>query len=314
MRRLGTLAGLPVLAVVLALAAVAAGAVPPTGGQVAPGVVPAAYQPAIEAAAASCPVLSPALLAAQLYQESGWNPRAVSPAGAQGLAQFMPATWTAYGIDATHTGHPNPFNPTDAIYSAASYDCQLAAAVRSVPGSPVANMLAAYNAGPYAVLAAGGIPLIRQTRTYVARIHQLEAAFTATPGSPVPASPAAARVVAFAYTHLGTAYQWGGTGTDGAFDCSGLTQAAYAAAGISLPRTAAQQWYTGRHIPRSQLRPGDLVFYATDLTNPTTIDHVGIYLANGQMIDAPHPGAVVRFDPVGQPNYLGAVRPVAGTR
>ena len=71
----------------------------------------------------------------------------------------------------------------------------------------------------------------------------------------------AGRVIAYALAQLGKPYQWGGTGPD-AFDCSGLTMMAYRAAGISIPRTSQQQWVFGKQIPASQVRPGDLVFFA----------------------------------------------------
>ena len=119
----------------------------------------------------------------------------------------------------------------------------------------------------------------------------------------------AVRAIAYAYNRLGTPYEWGGDGTDGLFDCSGLVQAAYTSVGITMPRTASEQWYTGPHVPVDQLQPGDLVFYATDLSNPGSIHHVGIYVGGGVMIDAPHTGAVIRFDPIGAADYLGATRP-----
>ena len=127
--------------------------------------------------------------------------------------------------------------------------------------------------------------------------------------TPLELRNAAANAIAFAYARLGTPYEWGGTGVDGRFDCSGLTQAAYASAGVTLPRTSREQWYAGAHLSRDQLQPGDLVFYATNLNDPRTIHHVGIYVARGYMVDAPHTGAVIRFDPVDQPDYIGAVRP-----
>lgn len=115
----------------------------------------------------------------------------------------------------------------------------------------------------------------------------------------------------FAYQVLGTPYRWGSDGRDGRFDCSGMTQAAYAAAGVTIPRVSRQQWYAGQHVTREQLQPGDLVFYAHDTTDPATIHHVGIYVANGHMIDAPHTGAVIRFDRIDRPDYIGAVRPTS---
>lgn len=137
---------------------------------VAPGKVPAQYQDMINNWGRICPELSPALLAAQINQESGWNPRAGSSAGAQGIAQFMPGTWSAHGIDANKDGRTNVWDPEDAIPSAAVYDCYLAKHTRSVGGDGTRNMLAAYNAGLGAVQRYGGIPPYRQTRNYVAAI------------------------------------------------------------------------------------------------------------------------------------------------
>ena len=127
------------------------------------------------------------------------------------------------------------------------------------------------------------------------------------PISEAPSSQAAT-VIAFAQAQLGKPYLWGATGPD-SYDCSGLTGAAYAAAGIHLPRVAAQQWYAGPHVSLAQLQPGDLMFWAADLGNPATIHHVAIYLGGGLMLAAPHSGALVRVQPVYLDGYLGATRP-----
>lgn len=303
--------GALLLPVALAVGLLGVAAVPgaSAGAGLAPGSVPAGEARLFDRYGTACPTLTPARLAAQLYAESGFNPRAVSSAGAVGIAQFLPATWAAHGVDANGDGSASPYDVADAIASAAGYDCQLAADLRGLPGDPVDAMLAAYNAGPYAVLRFGGVPPNAETQAYVRRIRALEAHFAGPVAAPAP-SGAAARAVAFAYGVLGTPYEWGGTGADGRFDCSGLTQTAYAVAGLRLPRVAADQWYAGPHVPRAALAPGDLVFYAVDLHDPATIHHVGLYVGGGQMIDAPYPGAVVRFDPVDQADYLGAVRPV----
>ncbi|MFB7652237.1 MULTISPECIES: NlpC/P60 family protein [unclassified Streptomyces] len=113
----------------------------------------------------------------------------------------------------------------------------------------------------------------------------------------------AAAAVAYAYQKLGSPYVWGATGPD-AFDCSGLTQAAYRAAGVSLPRTTYAQIDTGRRVARSELLPGDLVFFYSG------ISHVGIYVGKGQMIHAPNPSAPVRVAPVDQMPFAGAARVV----
>ena len=278
-----------------------------------PGTVPAAYAPLIEKAATTCSILSAPLLAAQFYQESGFNPNAVSDTGAMGITQFEPYTWSSWASPNDGDGKENPYNPADEIPAAARYDCVLAKQVANVPGDAVGNMLAAYNAGPGAVLSAQGIPHISQTQDYVKNIEALEKAF-ASPTTTVAASSVAVQAIKFAYERLGTPYLYGGTGTaaeNGEFDCSGLTQAAYASAGVTLPRVAAEQWYAGVHVPRDQLQPGDLVFFATNVNDPSTIEHVGIYVGGGAMIDSPHTGSVIRFDPIDgfNPAYIGAVRP-----
>ena len=279
-----------------------------------PGTVPTAYVALIEKAATTCSTLSAPLLAAQFYQESGFNPNAVSNTGAEGIAQFEPYTWPSWASKADGDGKENPFNPADEIPAAARYDCALAKQLSKVPGDAVGNMLAGYNAGAGAVLAANGIPDISQTQDYVKNIEALEKSFAAPTTTTISASSVAVQAIKFAYERLGTPYLYGGTGTaaeNGEFDCSGLTQAAYASAGVTLPRVAAEQWYAGVHIPENELQPGDLVFFATNVNDPSTIEHVGIYVGGGAMIDAPHTGAFIRFDPIAgfNPTYIGAVRP-----
>lgn len=102
---------------------------------------------------------------------------------------------------------------------------------------------------------------------------------------PPPSSGKAAAIIGWAQAQLGKPYVWGGTGPDG-FDCSGLTQGAYAAAGISLPRVVGDQYAAMTPIPLSQAQPGDLVFYSS-------MSHVGIYIGGGRAIHAPRPGKSV---------------------
>ncbi|MFD0165183.1 NlpC/P60 family protein [Streptomyces decoyicus] len=116
------------------------------------------------------------------------------------------------------------------------------------------------------------------------------------------ADPRAARAVAFAYAALGKPYVWGATGPSG-FDCSGLTQAAWKAGGVALPRTTYTQISSGPRVGRSQLAPGDLVFFYSG------ISHVGLYVGDGKMIHAPHPGAPVRIAPIDQMPFAAATRP-----
>ncbi|MEU0165367.1 NlpC/P60 family protein [Streptomyces iakyrus] len=276
----------------------------------AKGSVPAAYAALVQKWGNLCPAISPALLAAQLYQESGFNPRAQSHAAAQGIAQFIPGTWASHGIDGDGDGDRDVWDPKDAIPSAASYDCKLASYVKKVGGNPTENMLAAYNAGAYAVIKYGGVPPYSETRNYVKRITTLSESFAAPVGRVDPSEQAAA-AIEYAQKKLGTPYLWGGTGTaeqGGRFDCSGLTQAAYETVGIKLPRVANDQYNAGPHPSRDELLPGDLVFFSDDLTNSRAIRHVGIYVGGGYMIDAPRTGAVIRFDRIDTPDYFGATR------
>lgn len=101
---------------------------------------------------------------------------------------------------------------------------------------------------------------------------------TASAGDP------AAVAIAYARAQQGKPYKWGATGPD-AYDCSGLVQAAFKAAGISLPRTSYQQITAGTKVDRADLQPGDLVF--------PNLGHVQIYTGNGQIIESPHAGATV---------------------
>ncbi len=131
---------------------------------------------------------------------------------------------------------------------------------------------------------------------------------TAMPGM------AAWAAIAFALAQRGLPYVWGGDGPqrgEAGFDCSGLTTAAYAYAGVILPRTAHTQFYAGPHVPAgAPLLPGDLVFYGV----PERVHHVGLYVGYGRMVNAPTFGQPVRLAWVRYPgdDYLGATRPGVG--
>jgi cell wall-associated NlpC family hydrolase len=120
---------------------------------------------------------------------------------------------------------------------------------------------------------------------------------------------AASDALRYSLAQLGTPYVWGGETADG-FDCSGLVQTAYAAAGVSLPRVAQDQYNAGPLLPAGEpLEPGDLVFFGNDADH---IVHVGMVSGPGLMIDAPFTGAVVRFDSYERASFVGATRPSAG--
>jgi hypothetical protein len=125
------------------------------------------------------------------------------------------------------------------------------------------------------------------------------------------AGRAAAIAVAYAMRQLGKPYQWGAEGP-AAFDCSGLTSAAYLAAGVVIPRVSVDQFNAGPHVAVADLLPGDLVFYADDPASPATIHHVGMYIGKGLLVHAPHTGDVVRIASIWRNGYAGAVRVIPG--
>ncbi|MET9082583.1 NlpC/P60 family protein [Streptomyces sp. NPDC004237] len=115
----------------------------------------------------------------------------------------------------------------------------------------------------------------------------------------------AAKAIAFARAQIGKPYVWGATGP-GSYDCSGLSQAAWKAAGVSLPRTTYDQVNAGTTVSLADAQPGDLVFFYDD------VSHVGIYIGNGMMIHAPKPGAYVREESIyygGESIIHSVVRP-----
>jgi cell wall-associated NlpC family hydrolase len=113
----------------------------------------------------------------------------------------------------------------------------------------------------------------------------------------------------WALTQIGKPYQWGGAAPD-SYDCSGLAMVAWEQAGVQLAHYTGDQWDSGPQVPLNQLQRGDLVFYATDNSDPGTIHHVGIYIGNGEMVDAPYTGAFVRIDSIYAPGTpIGAVDP-----
>ncbi|MFF6831269.1 NlpC/P60 family protein [Streptomyces sp. NPDC012438] len=115
-------------------------------------------------------------------------------------------------------------------------------------------------------------------------------------------SRAGGEALRFAVGQIGKPYAWGAEGPE-AYDCSGLAQRAWAAAGRTIPRTSQEQWRTLPRVPLTELRPGDLVVYFPGAT------HVAVYLGEGLVVQAPRPGAKVKVSPVAANPLLGAVRP-----
>jgi cell wall-associated NlpC family hydrolase len=144
---------------------------------------------------------------------------------------------------------------------------------------------------------------------------------TTTAGSG--SSSAVETAIAAAREYLGTTYAWGGGSLRGpsvgwgidagivGFDCSGLTRYAYAQAGITIPRNSSAQYLALPKVSRSDLQRGDLVFWATDTRSASTIHHVAIYLGNGQILEAPESGSVVRVTSMRWSGFIGGARPSA---
>ena len=258
-------------------------------------------------AAALCPGLPWPALAGIGKVESDHNrpPGQVSSAGAQGPMQFLPATWASVGLDGNGDGRADPFDPADAIPAAANYLCQHGAA------KDLTTAIASY--------LCGAVTSCLQTAVGPGGYATRVLAWAARYSDPTVAGDAAATVaVQTALAQVGTPYVWGGE-EPGGFDCSGLVQYSYAAAGIELPRTAQTQYDHGPLLPLVTdpsfgLAPGDLVFFGSDTRH---VEHVGIALGQGRMVDAPHTGALVRVEPIaglrGREHYLGATRPAANS-
>lgn len=275
--------------------------------------IPATYFGLYQRAALTCPGLDWTVLAAigSVESDHGLSPlpgvrSGANTAGAQGPMQMLPATFAAYDhpVDSdpvpTEPGGdkpPSPYNPTDAIYAAARYLCSShiaddvhAAVITFNCGNP----------GPACQVAAAG---------YAADVLATAASYRTPDDQP---GTAADTAVQAAMAMLGTPYVWGGEDPRG-FDCSGLVQWAYAHAGIALPRTAQLQFDAGpRRRAGSRPQPGDLLFFGD---GPKAIHHVGIFIGDGLMVDAPHTGAVVRLDRVAgfTVPYVGSTAPGNGS-
>jgi cell wall-associated NlpC family hydrolase len=206
--------------------------------------------------------------------------------------QFEPSTFAEYKLPVPPGGAnpPTPYDPVDAVYAAARDLC--ANGARN--GADLPGAVYAYN----------------HSASYVQQVLALARELAASDGATAPGNeaPAAAIAVAYAQAQLGTPYRWGGD-EPGGFDCSGLTQAAYAAAGIQLPRTAQEQYDADPPVPGGQpLEAGDLAFFGAD---PEHVEHVGVLIDGSKMIDAPHTGADVRVESYRWADYLGATRPAS---
>jgi cell wall-associated NlpC family hydrolase len=292
-------AGLVLLVAVLAAGAGAGVASLLGGGDSAPSdaataQIPPAMLALYEAAAATCPGLPWTVLAAIGTIESGNGTSdlpgvhsGANPAGAEGPMQFEPATFAEYDEPVPPGGAspPSPYDPTDAVYAAARDLCANGAA----NGADLDAAVFAYD----------------HSDTYVSEVLDLAQSYGQSQAQTVSADTAGAMAVDWALAQVGTPYVWGGETPGIGFDCSGLIQAAYKVAGVTLPRVAQDQYdATTKLAPDDPLQPGDLLFFGG---GPNDVTHVGINAGNGQMVDAPHTGADVRVESYGGwTDFVGA--------
>ena len=129
-----------------------------------------------------------------------------------------------------------------------------------------------------------------------------------TGGSSSGTTSGAQAAIEYARAQIGKPYQWAASGPD-RFDCSGLTMRAWQAGGVTLPHWSVAQYSQALKVSTSQARPGDLVFFGSDPTDAGSIYHVGLYIGDGQMIEAPYTGANVRISSVNRASFFGFARP-----
>lgn len=242
-------------------------------------------------AAGQCPGLPWTVLAGigEVESDHGRSTQAgvgegANQAGAEGPMQFLPDTFAAYGADAgTGDGDsPNAYDLADAAQAAARMLCANGA---TSPGG-LRTAIWSYN----------------HSDSYVDAVLRWAARYALLGVDP---GTVAAR---WALAQIGHPYGWGQAGPD-AFDCSGLVMRAWQAAGVALPRVASDQYRAAPHVPVAAAKVGDLVFFSTDPSDPGAIDHVGLVVGAGLMIDAPHSGAVVRVTPFYDGLVADAARP-----
>ena len=305
--------GTAILASATSLLGVGSGG--PAASLAATSNIPAAMLALYEQASATCPGLSWTIVAAigTVESDNGQSDlpgvrSGANSAGAEGPMQFEPATFAVYDEPVPPGGvtPPSPYDPTDAVYAAARLLCSNGGA----GGADLSGAVYDYNHS-----AAYVAQVLALAQTYAA------ASTAASGGSPIlaAASGSGALAVSWALSQIGTPYVWGGETPGVGFDCSGLAQAAYAVAGVALPRVAQDQYdRTSKLAPGAALDPGDLVFFGG---GPDSIDHVGLFVGvvNGQdvMVDAPHTGADVHAEAFpatvgasfGSLLFVGATRP-----
>ena len=274
-------------------------------------MIPSAMLTLYQEAATTCPGLPWSVLAAIGTVESNNGQSTepgvhdgANPAGAEGPMQFEPTTFATYAEPVPPGGvsPPNPYDPPDAVFAAARFLCASGAA----GGAELPAAVFAYN----------------HSTAYVSQVLTLAQALgppTTKPATGTRPEDAGEVAVEWALSQIGTPYVWGGETPGVGFDCSGLVQAAFEVAGVSLPRVAQDQYDATIKLGSVMaLTPGDLVFFGQ---GPGDIEHVGLFVGvydnDSIMVDAPSSGADVRAEafpatvgaPFGSLLYVGATRP-----
>ncbi len=283
----------------------------PGAGSPAAGEIPADYLAMMRRASAASCGIPWEVLAAIAKVESNFTPTAVGPlipqlAGTEdehalGLMQFLPSTYRRFipRVDAA-TGKglrmDGIWDPESAIHAAAFYLCDSGA-----DRGDLRSAIFAYNRADWYV-----DKVLAQAATYGLR------------GGGGAGTGLGADAVALAREYLGWPYAWGGSSPATSFDCSGLVQYVYGQLGVALPRTAQAQYDATDRIAEADMQPGDLVFFAQTYPDPNDwITHVGIYVGDGLMTNAPQEGDVIKEVPVFSgfwgAHYAGAGR-VGGAR
>lgn len=244
--------------------------------------IPPDQRAVLQAAAATCNLPWPVLAALAKVESDFGRTVATSSAGANRAGQFLPATWTASSNGGT------PYDDRDAIPATARYFCDHGGA---------RDLRAAIRAYTHADWSADEVLAVAVRYGYLA------------PGAP------STQAVDLARAQIGRPYAWGGASPATSFDCSGLVQWVYRQVGVSLPRTAQEQYDATIRLSAEQLQPGDLVFFQICCQEPDWVTHVGIYIGHGEMIHAPTEGDVVRITsietPYWQSHWVGAGRVVS---
>jgi peptidoglycan DL-endopeptidase CwlO len=260
--------------------------------------------------------LSRAQADAQIAQQAAARDATALASGQQAVGQLAAENYMNAGLDPTlqalTAGNPGQFLSQASIIT--ELDQASGDKVSTLSSQENADQRARQTAGQQlATVQALEAQMNARKEAITAKIDQVNSAamkqamaiFTQTgqyPDITIPtANTVGAQALQAALSRRGDPYVWGAAGPE-AFDCSGLVVWAFAQEGITLPHYTGDLWNSGVHIPRADLEPGDLVFFFPD------ISHVGIYLGDGLMVDAPDFGETVRVDPVYWAYYVGAVR------